>query len=95
MGLPLSHPLKIHANHKTKDIEMITKYTKILALAILFATSAVYAELYNPFSTCNVKQAQIMTNKCEKLSGKAYTECERQTLQEFFTCVSGEKGGKR
>lgn len=70
---------------------MLSQKSTIIAIAILLSTT-LHAEFYNPLSECNVKQAQIMTTKCEKLSGKAYTECERQTLQEFFTCVSGEKG---
>lgn len=61
-------------------------------MAILLSTSLHAFEFYNPLSQCNIQQSKIMNTKCEPLSGKAYTECERQTLQQFFKCVADSKG---
>ena len=64
---------------------MITQFTKALAVAILLST-ALNAELFNPTSTCNIKQAQIMNSKCNKLDGAKYGKCEETTLRNFYMC---------
>ena len=88
---PLAYP---HFRNDLKDKEMITKNTKILTIGLLLTTSIINAGVVNPFSECNTKQAYIMGNKCEKLNGRAYDQCERETLKEFFKCVSDRKGAK-
>ncbi|MBU1666927.1 hypothetical protein KKC13_00790 [bacterium] len=77
---------------------MITKKTIIIATTMLLSTTTTSQafELYNPASTCNAQQSLTMGTKCEPLSGQAFALCERETLQQFFKCVTGKgvKDGK-
>lgn len=69
--------------------------TALGALTIFFLISPLQAfEFFNPFSECNAQQSKIMIIKCEPLSGKAYTECESETLKQFYKCVEGVSNGK-
>ncbi|MBU1666932.1 hypothetical protein KKC13_00815 [bacterium] len=67
-----------------------------LLLALFIPTFVEAFELYNPASTCNAQQSLTMGTKCEPLSGQAFALCERETLQQFFKCVTGKgvKDGK-
>jgi hypothetical protein len=61
-----------------------------IALSIISLFQPLNAlELFNPTSTCNEKQAKMMTNKCEKLDAKAYKLCESATVKDFFKCIKG------
>jgi hypothetical protein len=61
-----------------------------IALSIISPFQPLNAlEIFNPASTCNEKQAKLMTNKCEKLDVKAYKSCESATIKEFFKCIKG------
>ncbi len=73
---------------------MITQIIKNLTIAIILLTSVSYAGFINPLSECNIKQAQIMATKCNKLNDVQYTACERESLEEFFKCVANERGAK-
>jgi len=85
-----------HKINHSRNIKMITKNSTITAIAIaLLTTSSLNAfEFYNPFSSCNAEQSKIMKNKCDRLSGKDYKVCERETLKQFFNCVKGANDGK-
>jgi hypothetical protein len=69
---------------------MITK--KSITLAILLALTTIQADttLHSPTSTCNIKQAQIMKQKCNKLDSREYQKCEDETLKAFYTCLKNE-----
>ena len=79
----------------TQNIKNIGMALTIQALAIITILSLFQPlnalEIYNPASTCNEKQAKIMTNKCDKLDDKAYELCESETMKAFFKCVKGAK----
>lgn len=64
-----------------------------LTLFLLISTLQAF-EFLNPLSECNAQQSKIMNTKCEPLSGKAYAECERETLKQFEACVKGANNGK-
>lgn len=60
---------------------------KMISISIMLITINIHAmETHDLLTECNQQQSKMMKTKCNKLDGKAYSECERETVKIFLKC---------